>query len=67
MVINRTLFDMALAKQGLTVAQLIALSGCASGTIQKAKKGEDLRPDVVGRLARALDMEPAELVATEGA
>lgn len=52
--------DLILATQCKTTADL--RPGASSQTLAKIRRGEDVRPDVVGRIARALNVAPADIL-----
>lgn len=61
--ISKTKLDLVLAKQCRTISEL--RHGVSPKTLQKARKGEDINPVVVGRIAKALDVDPTEIIETE--
>ncbi len=65
MKLNRLKLDIAFAKSGLTSQSIRTRHGISSTTIAKAKKGEDIRPAAVGRIAKALNIEVEYLLAEE--
>ena len=48
----------------LTIEQLATLAGVSKNTISKAERGGSIYPSSVHKIARALDVEPSELVNT---
>jgi transcriptional regulator with XRE-family HTH domain len=48
----------------LTIEQLATLAGVSKNTISKAEQGGSIYPSSVHKIARALDVEPSELVKT---
>jgi transcriptional regulator with XRE-family HTH domain len=49
-------------KQVLTVAELAQKAGVSKNTISKAENGGSVYPSTVRKLARALGVEPSDLV-----
>lgn len=45
---------------------LAAATGLSVSTVNKALRGEIIRPLTVGKISRALEVDPAELVLPEG-
>ncbi len=60
MKIDTVKLDIALAKRCRTFSTL--RSGISPQTIQKMRQGEDVRPDVIGRVARILDIEVTDII-----
>lgn len=46
----------------LTITDLAAKSGVSKTTISKAENGGSIYPATIRKIARALDVEPSELV-----
>lgn len=63
MKINKEKFNLILARKEIDISNL--RSCASSSTLQKAKTGADLRPSVVGRIARALGVDPLEIMEKE--
>ena len=62
MKINSKKFLEAMAVKCITGQELKERADVGAETITKAKRGADLNPATVGRLARALDITVSELV-----
>jgi len=60
MKIDTLKLDIALAKRCSTVSAL--RSGVSPQTIQKIRQGGDVRPDVIGRVARILDVDVTDII-----
>jgi DNA-binding Xre family transcriptional regulator len=52
--------NLLLAKQCKTTATL--QPGVAAQTLRNIKAGKDVRPDVVGRIAQTLGVDPADII-----
>jgi len=64
MKINVNRFELALARACKTARQL-RNDGVAQQTIQRMYLGKNMLPSTVGRIARALGVDPAELIEEE--
>ena len=64
MIISVKKLELTLANQCKTSADL--QPGISTQTIRKIKKGLSVRPDSVGRIARALQVPVTELIEQEG-
>lgn len=63
LTINRDKFLIALAKAEMTTLELKVESGVGRNTISKIiNGGSNVRPDIVGRLAKALNVEVEQIV-----
>lgn len=58
--INKTKLDLFLARECKTITNL--RSGISPQTLAKAQKGENMRPYTVGRIARALGVDVADII-----
>lgn len=52
---------MAMAKKEMNFIQLAELSGISKTTISYIKNGKNCKPDVAGRIAKVLEVEPEEI------
>ena len=52
-------FELVLARKCLTNSQL---KGVSSQTVAKIRRGNELRTDTLGRVARALGVDPTEIM-----
>lgn len=64
---SRNKLDLALARTCMNRPDLVRESGLALATINDAFHGKPLRPVTLGRIAKALNADPAELIETEAA
>lgn len=62
MKIDSTKFKLLAAESGLNVQELADASGVSFGTVCKARAGKTVTERTIVRLARALDVEPKELI-----
>ena len=62
MKINSLKLRLAAAEQGFTVNQLAKASGVAFVTVVKARKGGNVSEQTLVKLAKALGVEPTELL-----
>jgi len=60
MRIDTVKLDLCLARAELTDRRLREY--VSSNTMQRARRGEELKPPTVGKIARALGVDPAEIV-----
>ena len=64
MKIDLDKLNMMLARNCLSLSDL--RSGTSPQTLRRICKGEEVKPKTLGRIARALGCDPAELVREEG-
>lgn len=57
MKINRNRLECSMARKGLTVADIQRLAPISGTTFAKLRRGEEIRPDVAGKLAKVLDTQ----------
>lgn len=63
MVINKRKYYLALAAKGYTAQELSNLCGVSQVTIARIVKGsQQARPATIGKIAKALDLQPADLL-----
>ena len=62
---SRIKLDLALARACMNRPDLIRESGLALATVNAAFHGKPLRPVTLGRIAKVLNVDPAELIETE--
>lgn len=55
--------DLSLARAGMTDRKL--RSSVSAHTLTKIRRGEDVKPFTVGRIARALGVDPADILVEE--
>ena len=61
-VINAARLVQALIESGMGEVELCIKAGVAHQTLAKIKKGKMVRFDAIGRICRALDLPPAEII-----
>lgn len=61
--ISKAKLDLILARQCKTISSLRC--GISPKTLQKVREGKEINPVVVGRLAKALGIDPLEIMEQE--
>lgn len=61
MVVNRDKFNLARAKMCKGLKELEA-EGIARGTLIRAMAGKNMKPETVGRIAKALGVDVTEII-----
>lgn len=59
---KRNAILLAMARRGLTVQELAELSEVPPRTLSDVMRGEPTRPKTLGKVAKALRVDPAELI-----
>lgn len=62
MKVNRKKLELAMARACMNSADLPTAAGLPRPTFQNAVVGKSVRPATLGRIAKALDVDPAELM-----
>lgn len=62
MRVDRKKLELAMARACMNSADLPAASGLPRPTVQNVIVGKSVRPATLGRIARALGVDPAELI-----
>lgn len=65
MKVDRKKLELAMARACLNTADLPAAAGLPRPTVNNAIVGKGVRPGTLGKIARALGVDPAELIAEE--
>ncbi|WP_444313578.1 helix-turn-helix domain-containing protein [Megamonas funiformis] len=66
MIIDRKKFDLAMAKKCINLKELKDLAHISNSTITKVLAGKiPLQPKTLGKIAKALEVEPADLLQDE--
>lgn len=65
MKVNRQKLELAMARACMTSAELPKAAELPRATVQNAVVGKGVRPATVGKIARALGVDPAEIIKTE--
>lgn len=63
--VDRKKMELAMARACMESRDLPAAAGLPRPTVQNAIVGKGVRPATVGRIAKALGVDPAELIAEE--
>lgn len=66
MRLNANKIKMLLAERGLAQYELAEISGVSRQTVSVMLQKESCHPDTLLKIARALDVEPQELIRKEG-
>lgn len=61
MKLNRNKYELARAKACMSFNDLIK-SGISKGTLCRVIRGADARPETIGKIAKALNVEPEEII-----
>lgn len=64
MKINATKLDLAIARSGRNITYL-RTCGLAPLSVVKARRGEETSPVILGKIAKALNCDPADLIEEE--
>lgn len=62
MNVDKSKITLAMARACMATRDLAAAAGVSAQTISAALRGQSIRPAVLGRLARALGVDPAEIM-----
>ena len=65
MEIERSKINLVMARNGLTINQLAEKYGVSSQRIRIILNSKNVTPAVVGRMAKALGVDVAEIIETE--
>ena len=65
MNVDKSKVTLAMARACVSTQHLAVAAGVSPQTINAAMRGQSIRPAVLGRLARALGVDPAEIMAGE--
>ena len=63
--IDRKKMELAMARACMESRDLPAVAGLPRPTVQNAIVGKSVRPATLGKIAKALGVDPAELLAEE--
>lgn len=66
MIVDRKRLELAMARACMNSADLPAAAELPRPTVQNAIVGKSVRPGTLGRIAKALGVDPAELLREEG-
>jgi len=62
---NKRKLELAMARSCMNTADLVSVAAMPEPTVKKVLSGRSVRPGTLGRIAKALGIDPAELVDTE--
>lgn len=62
MRLNRTKISLLMAKQLISQAALAAKAGISRQTMSAVMNGRNCRPELLGKISKALGVEPEEIV-----
>lgn len=65
MIVNRQKLELAMARACMTSAELPKAAGLPRPTVQNAIVGKSVRPATAGKIAKALGVDPAEIIEME--
>lgn len=65
MTVDRKKLEIAMARACINTGELTEKTQMPRSTIDNAIKGRGVRPATIGRIARALGCDPAELISEE--
>ena len=65
MKVNRKRLELAMARACMNTADLVSASGLPGTTVQNAIVGKGVRPGTLGRIAKALGVDPTEILEKE--
>lgn len=63
---NRRKLELALARSCMNTADLVSVAAMPEPTVKKVLSGRSVRPATLGRIAKALEVDPVELIDVEG-
>lgn len=62
MRLNRTKVSLLMAKQTINQASLAAKAGISRQTMSAVMNGRNCRPELLGKISKALEAEPEEII-----
>lgn len=65
MKVDRQKLDMAMARACMNNADLATAVGLSRSAVHGALQGKNIRPATLGRIAKALGVDPAEIIKDE--
>ena len=66
MKVNRQKLELAMARACLDSAELATVAQMPRPSLNNAISGKSIRPATLGKIAKALGVDPAEIIETEG-
>lgn len=65
MKISRKKLELAMARSCMTSSELPKAAGIPRPTVQNAVVGKSVRPATIGKIAKALGVDPVEIIEME--
>lgn len=65
MLLDKTKAELAMARLELSRLDLARKLGVAAVAVKYFKPGRDLHPKTIGKIAKALEIDPAEIIKSE--
>lgn len=65
MKLDRKKLDLAKARACMSTTQVVEKSGVPRGTYNTVMSRDSVRPETVGKIAKALGVDPAEIIKEE--
>lgn len=62
---NKRKLELALARSCMNTADLVTIAAMPEPTVKKVLSGRNVRPATLGRIAKALGVDPVQLIDTE--
>lgn len=62
---NKRKLELALARSCMNAADLVTVAAMPEPTVKKVLSGRNVRPATLGRIAKALGIDPVQLIDTE--
>lgn len=60
--LDETKIEIAQARKGFSNTDLVSKTGLSPGTINSIKKGKHCKPETLHSIAKALDVDPKDLI-----
>lgn len=65
MKMNKQKYEIAMANACMSVSELHRKTGIARTTLNRAVAGHNIRPEILGKIARALGVNVTEVIDTD--
>ncbi|HJB57567.1 MAG TPA: helix-turn-helix transcriptional regulator [Candidatus Flavonifractor intestinipullorum] len=65
MRVNRDRLDLCMARVCLNTASLANAAGLPVQTVNGARRGRNIRPATLGKISKALGVDPGDIIETE--
>ena len=66
MILEKELIEHEIVRRSLDYKEVAELAGISEHTLQKARRGESVRPSVAGRIAKTLQIPVEDLIIFAG-